>query len=102
MSEIKQNPAFGYIGNALKSNAADHIVAVAEDLYDSELGMYQSEINKVALENGGSGATTRTDHYFMTTSQYEELVENGSVVIDGETIVYDENAFYALYEAEEQ
>ena len=41
MSEIK-NPAFGYIGNALKSNAADHIVAVANDLYDSELGMYQS------------------------------------------------------------
>lgn len=97
MSEIK-NPAFGYIGNALKSNAADHIVAVADDLYDSELGMYQSEINKAALENSG---TTSSDHYFMTTSQYKELVNNGSVVIDGKTIVYDENAFYALYEAEE-
>lgn len=48
MSETIQNPAFGFIGNALKSNAADHIVAVAEDLYDTELGMYQSEINKAA------------------------------------------------------
>jgi hypothetical protein len=37
----------------------------------------------------------------MTISQYEELVEKGSVVVNGETIVYDENAFYALYEPEE-
>ena len=98
MSETIQNPAFGFIGNALKSNAADHIVAVAEDLYDTGLGMYQSEINKVALENSGA---TSSDHYFMTISQYQELVEKGSVVVDGETIVYDENAFYALYEPAE-
>ena len=101
MSETIQNPAFGFIGNALKSNAADHIVVVAEDLYDTELGMYQSEINKAALENSGSGSTISSDHYFMTISQYEELVEKGSVVVNGETIVYDENAFYALYEPEE-
>ena len=98
MSETIQAPAFGFIGNALKSNAADHIVAVAEDLYDTGLGMYQSEINKVALKNSGA---TSSDHYFMTISQYQELVEKGSVVVDGETIVYDENAFYALYEPEE-
>ena len=30
-------PAFGLIGNALKSTAADHIVAVADDLYDESI-----------------------------------------------------------------
>ena len=38
----------------------------------------------------------------MSTTQYADLVENGSVTIDGKEFTYDENAFYALYEPEEQ
>ena len=90
-------PAFGKIGNALTSTAADHIVAVAEDLYDTNIQMYQSEINNSVI-----GANSIVPHqYFMTTSQYEELVENNSIIIDGQTIKYDPNAYYALYEPEE-
>lgn len=98
MSETIQNPAFGLIGNALKSTAADHIVAVSEDLYDNDLGMYQSEINKSLIGNGGTGAP----HYFMTTGQYEEMMVSGSVVVNGNKIEYDENAYYALYEPDEE
>lgn len=38
--------AKGKIGNALTSTAKNHIVAVANDLYDEELNKYQSELNK--------------------------------------------------------
>lgn len=45
--------AKGKIGNALTSTAKNHVVAVANDLYDEELGMYQSELNK-RIGNSGS------------------------------------------------
>lgn len=38
----------GKIGNALTSTASDHTVAVAADIYDEELGKYQSDINASA------------------------------------------------------
>ena len=38
----------------------------------------------------------------MSTTQYADLVKNGSAIIDGKEFIYDENAFYALYEPEEQ
>ena len=92
-------PAFGLIGNALKSTAADHIVAVAEDLYDERSGLYQSEINRVALQGGGSG---ESNQFFMSTTQYAELIANGKVEVDGNLIVYSDDAYYALYEPEDE
>lgn len=35
----------GKIGNALTSAAADHVVAVAADIYDETAQQYQSQIN---------------------------------------------------------
>ena len=46
--------AKGKIGNALTSTAKNHIVAVANDLYDEELNKYQSELNKHFIEGGGN------------------------------------------------
>jgi hypothetical protein len=91
------NPAFGSIGNALKSTAADHVVAVATDIYDAEQQMRQSDINQLVLQAGA----TASNHYYMSTDQYSELITNGEVVIDGVKYIYDENAYYALYELEE-
>lgn len=36
----------GEIGNALTSVASDHILAVANDIYDEKIGDYQENINK--------------------------------------------------------
>ena len=36
----------GIIGNALTSAATDHVVAVANDIYDENAGKYQNEINE--------------------------------------------------------
>ena len=40
-------------------------------------------------------------HYFLSTKEYDELIENGSVIVNGEKIEYDDNAYYALYDSEE-
>lgn len=48
--------AKGKIGNALTSTAKNHVVAVANDLYDEELGMYQSELNKKIGQGGGGSS----------------------------------------------
>lgn len=40
------NISKGKIGNALTSTADNHVVAVANDIYDEERGKYQSEINQ--------------------------------------------------------
>ena len=39
------NPAIGYIGNAIRSVAKDHITSFAEDSFDEGRQKYQSEIN---------------------------------------------------------
>lgn len=41
----KLNPAIGYIGNALRSVAKDHITGFAEDNFDEGRQEYQSDIN---------------------------------------------------------
>ena len=41
----KLNPAIGYVGNALRSAAKDHITSFAEDTFEEGSQKYQSEIN---------------------------------------------------------
>lgn len=41
----------GQVGNALTSTAADHILAVADDVFDEDVQLYQSEINR-SLKKG--------------------------------------------------
>lgn len=41
----KLNPAIGYIGNAMRSVAEDHITSFAEDTFDEGRQEYQSDIN---------------------------------------------------------
>lgn len=90
----------------LKSVSADTRISTIEnkltgltsdDIYDQEQGKTQSEINQFLLQ----GNEESSKHFFMSTTQYADLVKNGSVIIDGEEFIYDENAFYALYEPEE-
>ena len=42
----KKNITKGKIGNAITSTAADHVVAVANDIFDEAKQQYQSEINQ--------------------------------------------------------
>lgn len=48
---MAKNITKGKIGNALTSTANDHVVAVANDIYDEEYEKYQSEINQYLSEH---------------------------------------------------
>lgn len=84
------NIAKGKIGNALTSTADNHVVAVAADLYDEELGLYQDEINKRLADKtvGVEG---------LVSSLPEASSENEGKVYG---IVYD-NLITGLYVCEE-
>ena len=69
----------------------------SEDIYDKDSNKTQAEINQMVLQGGGESSK----HFFMSTEEYATLLADGKVTIDGTEIVYDENAFYALYEPEE-
>ena len=80
------------IGNALTSSAANHVVAVAEDIYDELKGRYQSDINEdavkakiiadkaaadigvdsITLLQGGidAGGSENTSSYYLRTGRY--------------------------------
>ena len=38
------------LGNAITSSAEGHIIAVANDVYDEELKLYQKEINQKVID----------------------------------------------------
>ena len=46
MAEEK-NIATGYIGNALRSTAADHIATFADEVFDTDRQQYQNEVNSI-------------------------------------------------------
>lgn len=92
---------------SLKAVSADTRISTIEnkltgltssEIYDSENGKTQAEINNFLLQ----GSEESSKHFFMSTTQYAELVKNGSVIIDGKEFIYDENAYYALYESDEE
>ena len=69
----------------------------SDDIYDVLNDKTQSEINQIVLQ----GSAESSKHFFMSTDEYATLIANGEVTVNGELIVYDENAYYALYESEE-
>lgn len=80
--------AFGYIANALKSSAADHILGIAEDIYDTNLKKYQSEINSsilsssdalntyLPLAGGTMTGTINSNHIFPAATNTYNLGRN--------------------------
>ena len=55
----KKNIATGYIGNALRSSAADHTTTFTDEVFDTERQKYQSEVNTDIEEKITSEAEAR-------------------------------------------
>lgn len=70
----------GKIGNALTSTAADHVVAVANDIFDEQLEKYQSILNALMAV----------------------LDENGDVQENPFHVVQNEEYLYAVVDAEDK
>ncbi len=60
----------GKIGNALTSTAADHVVAVADDIFDEQLEKYQSVLNSLMAIKDESGEVHENPFRYVANEEY--------------------------------
>lgn len=45
---------------------------------------------------------TDSSHILLSAIEYDELVKNGKVIVDGKEIIYNDETYYAIYEADSE
>jgi len=85
---------FGKIANALKSVAKNHIVAVAEDIYDEALDMYQSVFNHDANQ-------IVAHRNIIPRYKVIQSVDHGTVQYDSNIILCTKGVYNDLEEKQE-
>ena len=68
----------GKIGNALTSTAADHVVAVADDIFDEQLEKYQSVLNSLMAIKDESGEVHENPFRYVANEEYMFAIVDGS------------------------
>lgn len=64
------NPAIGYIGNAIRSVAKDHITSFAEDTYDEHFQEYQAILNKLNAIQDEDGNLEKTPFKYIVNEEF--------------------------------
>lgn len=80
----KVTPAIGYIGNALRSIAKDHITGFAEDTYDEHFQEYQAILNKLNAIQDADGNVQQTPFRYIVNEEYIfAMVDENDVFLAG-------------------
>lgn len=80
----KLNPAIGYIGNALRSVAKDHITSFAEDTYDEHFQEYQAVLNKLNAIQDEEGNLEKTPFKYIVNEEFIfAMVDENDVFLAG-------------------
>lgn len=80
----KLNPAIGYIGNALRSVAEDHITSFAEDSYDEHFQEYQAVLNKLNAIQNEEGNLEKTPFKYIVNEEFIfAIVDENDVFLGG-------------------
>lgn len=80
----KLNPAIGYIGNALRSIAKDHITGFAEDTYDEHFQEYQAILNKLNAIQDEEGNLEKTPFKYIVNEEFIfAMVDENDVFLAG-------------------
>lgn len=83
MAEIL-NPAIGYIGNAIRSVAKDHITSFAEDTYDEHFQEYQAILNKLNAIQDEEGNLEKTPFKYIVNEEFIfAMVDKNDVFLAG-------------------
>lgn len=83
MAEIL-NPAIGYIGNAIRSVAKDHITSFAEDTYDEHFQEYQAILNKLNAIQNEEGNLEKTPFKYIVNEEFIfAMVDKNDVFLAG-------------------
>lgn len=80
----KLNPAIGYIGNAIRSLAKDHITSFAEDTYDEHFQEYQAILNKLNAIQDEEGNLEKTPFKYIVNEEFIfAMVDENDVFLAG-------------------
>jgi hypothetical protein len=80
----KLNPAIGYIGNAIRSVAKDHITSFAEDTYDEHFQEYQAILNKLNAIQDEEGNLEKTPFKYIVNEEFIfAMVDENDVFLAG-------------------
>jgi hypothetical protein len=80
----KLNPAIGYIGNAIRSVAKDHITSFAEDTYDEHFQEYQAILNKQNAIQDEEGNLEKTPFKYIVNEEFIfAMVDKNDVFLAG-------------------
>lgn len=91
------NPAIGYIGNAIRSVAKDHITSFAEDTYDEHFQEYQAILNKLNAIQDEEGNLEKTPFKYIVNEEFIfAMVDANDVFLAG--IQWDGTPKYAKLE----
>lgn len=78
------NPAIGYIGNAIRSVAKDHITSFAEDTYDEHFQEYQAILNKLNAIQDEEGNLEKTPFKYSVNEEFIfAMVDENDVFLAG-------------------
>lgn len=80
----KLNPVIGYIGNAIRSVAKDHITSFAEDSYDEHFQEYQAILNKLNAIQDEEGNLEKTPFKYIVNEEFIfAMVDENDVFLAG-------------------
>lgn len=80
----KVTPAIGYIGNALRSIAKDHITGFTEDTYDEHFQEYQAILNKLNAIQDEEGNLKKTPFKYIVNEEFIfAMVDENDVFLAG-------------------
>lgn len=80
----KVTPAIGYIGNALRSIAKDHITGFAEDTYDEHFQEYQAILNKLNAIQDEEGNLEKNPFKYIVNEEFIfAMVDENDVFLAG-------------------
>lgn len=78
------NPAIGYIGNAIRSVAKNHITSFAEDTYDEHFQEYQAILNKLNAIQDEEGNLEKTPFKYIVNEEFIfAMVDKNDVFLAG-------------------
>ena len=80
----KVTPAIGYIGNAIRSIAKDHITGFTEDTYDEHFQEYQAILNKLNAIQDEEGNLEKTPFKYIVNEEFIfAMVDENDVFLAG-------------------
>lgn len=97
MARIIKNKHYT-IASAITADKFDETYGLSELIISNQKGSEGIYVMNDEKEVIKINANNDFKQVFVTIEEYEKLITDGEIEINGQKVVYDENAYYAVYE----